>query len=1114
MKRYAAVLFIFLLLPLIGFSQGVTTSSMKGTVVNENGETLPGANVLAVHIPSGTEYGAATNSNGSFNIRNMRSGGPYRLRVTFVGYETFLKEGFQLRLGETATIDVEMREGETQLGEVEVVAAGDVFDKTKTGVGKNVSTEDIEDAPTVGRSLTDYTRLNPQAFVVNNDDDGAAISIAGQNNRFNSIFIDGAVNNDVFGLSAQGTNGGQAGATPISMDAIEQFQINSSPYDVSQGGFTGGSINAITRSGTNKYEGSAYWYNRNESLAGDTPIELANFNDASREPLPEFSNNRFGFRLGGPIVEDKLFFFANLELLRSQSPQPFIGINSYSGDASLAKLEEIRNTLQNEFNYDAGTFRDKNTKLDSDKALLKLNWNISQNHKLMLRHSYTASDNIDRFQSTASTINYLNNSEVFPNTTHSSALELTSSFGNNMANKLTLGYTDVLDDRDFAGEPFPTVTIFDGNGEIRLGNEPFSTSNLLDQKIFTITNDFNIFAGDHTITIGTHNEFYDMANQFIPFNNGWYFYFSPDDFLQSVRAVNDPNTAPVPPALYLRGVSLVGGQNTIGDAAQNTGAFKAYQLGLYVQDEWQVNDQLRLTGGLRFDMPKVTTKPRFADDVFSTTIPDLQAAGKDLAGAQPGQTPDAQLYVSPRFGANWDVDGEGNTQVRAGAGVFLGRVPFVWPGGMFLNNGANTGEIAAGVFEGQQLPNGDPIPFRPDPENGLTLEDFGRSLDQVVPSGRLEMFAEDFKYPRVFRTSFGVDHRLPYDIVGTLEFQYTKTIDNILVENVNLKSQNETLDGPDNRPFYDYSDRYIDSRYTNIHVMKNTSDGHTYDFTVQLRKNFSKNFRANLAWTYGNSKVVNEGTSSQINSLWENQEHVNGANNIGLTRSDFSIGHRLTASLKYRKEFFDHLATTVSLFYEGSSGRPFSYVIDNSATMVNEGGENVSLIYVPEDASNLTWDTSGDLTAQQQANAFDEYIESSDYLSERRGQYAERNGSRAPFEGIIDLKIEQELFANLLDRRQKLEFTLDIFNFSALLGDIFDTGWGTRHVIASSEGEPRLYDPIEFTGFESGSNTPVYSLNYDPSQIETEEDMYKQQITDSGTYGSRWLMQFGIRYTF
>jgi len=1113
MKRYATILFAFLLLPLVALSQGVTTSSMKGTVVDENGEILPGANVLVVHVPSGTEYGAATNSSGAFNIRNMRVGGPYRVRITFVGYEPFVEEGITLALGETYTIDAQLQQGSAQLGEVQVVAAGAIFDRNKTGVGKNVSTEDIEDAPTVGRDLADYTRLTPQAYIANDDDDGPAISIAGQNNRFNSIFIDGAVNNDVFGLSAQGTNGGQTGATPISMDAIEQFQINVSPFDVTQGGFTGGAINAITRSGTNNYEGSVYWFNRNEGLAGETPIGLADFNDIQRQELPEFSNNRYGFRIGGPIIEDKLFFFANGEILRSESPQPFNG--PYTGGSSLSRIREIRQTLIDEVGYDPGTFGDKNSQLDSEKLLFKLNWNASRNHKVMARYSYTKSDNIDAFQSDDNDIFFSGNNEVFPNTTHSAALEVTSSFGNNMANKLIIGYTDVLDDRGVNGQFFPTVEIEDASGgTITLGNEPFSTSNLLDQKIFTITDNFNIFAGDHTITIGTHNEFYDIANQFIPFNFGWYFYSSVDDFLQSVRAINDPGTD-FAPAFMLRGVSLVGGQNVIGDDAKNIGAFNAYQLGFYVQDEWQVTSNLRLTGGLRFDVPKITTEPRFAPDVFSTTIPDLLSRN-DLQGARPGQTPDAKLYVSPRFGFNWDVFGDDQTQVRGGAGTFLGRVPFVWPGGMFLNNGANTGIIAEFDLN---------LPFRPDPSNGLTLEDFGRSPDEVIPAGRLEMFADDFRYPTVFRTSLGVDQRLPGDIIASIEGQFTKTINNINIENVNLRPPNETLDGPDNRPIYYYTrpfgefagpedfdlgNNYIDSRYDNIHVVRNTSKGYTFDLTAQLRKNFD-NLRASLAWSYGDGYVVNEGTSSQINSLWRFQEHVNGANNIQLSRSDFSLGHRLTASLVYRKEFLNNLATTISLFYEGVSGRPFAYIIDQSEFMVNEGGDDASLLYVPRSAGELTW--SGTPAEQAaKAAAFDRYIKSSEYLSSRRGQYVERNATRAPFENVIDLKIEQELFGDLFNRRQKLEVTLDIFNFTSLLGDIFDTGWGNRYNVSFG-----TYELIEFEGFvdpDAGDFTPIYDLDFDPNRIRTEEDMFESNIQDFGTYSSRWQMQFGVRYTF
>jgi len=1110
--NYIKLLFTFILLsfliPISTYSQGVTTSAIKGEVIDSEGETLPGANVVAIHLPTGTTYGTSTNSTGSFNIRNMRVGGPYRVEISFVGFEKFIVEDLNLSLGETFILNTELREAANQLGEIEVIGSGDIFDRNKNGVDVKIDSENIEEQPTVGRSLTDFTRLTPQAYVVNDDDDGPAISIAGQNNRFNSIFIDGAVNNDVFGLSAQGTNGGQTGATPISIDAIEQFQINLSPYDVSQGGFTGGAINAITRSGTNQYEGSFYYFRRGEQLAGETPrlIDLAQ--GESREKLPEFSNDRVGFRLGGPIIKDKLFFFVNGEILRSDNPQPFGGV--YTGGSGIDGLEEIRNTLINEVNYDPGTFGNKNSSLDSDKLLAKIDWNINQNHKLSARYSYTESDNIDAFASDQNTINFSGRNEVFPNTTHTAALEVSSTFGENMANKLILGYTDVLDDRGVNGQFFPTVNIDDTNGgDIFLGNEPFSTSNILDQEIFTITNNFNIFLGQHTLTIGTHNEFYSIANQFIPFNFGWYFYDSVEDFLQSVRAVNDPTIQPAN-SFFQRGFSLVGDANTVGDDAENIGAFNAYQIGFYIQDEWQVVDNFRLTGGLRFDVPGITTDPRFAPDVFAPggTLDQLEQFN-DLEGAKPGETPDPQLYLSPRLGFNWDLAGNKQTQIRGGLGTFLGRVPFVWPGGMFLNNGANTGIVS----------NFGPNPFRPNPTNGLTLTDFGRAPDEVIPSGRLEIFAEDFKYPRVFRTSLGIDQRLPLGFVATLEGQFTKNINNIAVENVNLLPPNETLDGPDNRPIFyyldengDFSERngLIDQRYDNIHVVGNTSDGYAFDITTRLQKAFDFGLQMTGSYTYGDSYAVNDGTSSQINSIWRGTENVFTSNNPTVSRSDFSLGHRVLLSMTFKKQYFSNLATTVSLFLEGQSGRPFSYTIDNSDDMISENGIDASLLYIPTTASELTFDGTPAEQAAQVA-ALERFIESSDYLNSNRGEYADRNGSRAPFETIIDLKIEQEVFANVFNRNQKVEVTLDIFNFTALLGDIFNQdSWGARYDVGNVE----LIEFERFQDPENGDFTPVYSLNFDPSSTPTEQDFFEDEIQDFGTFGSRWLMQFGVRYTF
>ena len=1117
MKRYL-LLVALLVCPALAFAQGVTTASMRGTVTDPAGEALPGANVLAVHLPTGSEYGTATNADGSFNLRNMRVGGPYSVRITFIGFEPYLRQDISLSLGEVEVLNVQLDESAAELGEVEVVASGGIFDTERNGVATNLGEEEINVIPNIGRDLADFTRLTPQAYVENDDDDGPAISIAGQNNRYNSIYIDGTVNNDVFGLSAQGTNGGQTGSTPISIDAIEEFQINISPFDVTQSGFTGGAINAVTRSGTNRLQGSLYGLFRNESLVGKTNAVLADFEGDERVSLPEFTSNRYGFRLGGPIIQNKLFFFVNGEILRSETPQPFNV--AYEGD-SAGQLDVIRQTLQQELGYDPGNFGDKTATLDDDKLLVKLDWNISQNHKLSARHSYSAADNVDAFQSDDETINFDNNSEVFPNETNSTAVELNSTFGTDFANKLIVGYTTVSDDRGFAGDPFPSVVVEDGLGEIFLGSEPFSTANVLNQDIFTITNNFNWFVGRHTLTFGTNFEYYDIENLFIPRNFGTYEYANVGDFLQSVCAAGSGSSAycqanydgqgPAEPDVFQRGFSLVDG--VAGDATNAIGAFKAFQIGFYAQDEYQYNDQLRFTLGVRVDVPQVTSEPNFAPDVFDTTIPAIQALN-DLNGAEPGQTPAAALYFSPRLGFNYDVYADRTLQLRGGVGVFTGRVPFVWPGGMFLNNGTNSGFIFIG---GGTTEDGAPIPFVPDPANALDGTAFGRTADDLIPSGRLEIFEDGFRYPRVLRTALGADAALPYGLVGTIEGQFTKTLDNILVRNVNLNPNAvRTTDGPGSRPIYFGDNIEIDDRYSAVHVVGNTSEGYAYDVTASLAKRYADllgetgDVMLNLSYTYGDAFAVNDGTSSQINTLWRSMEVADYLpNDLELTRSDFSLGHRVLASVSVRKEFLSNLGTTLSLFYTGESGRPFNYTIDNSDDLIGAPGyRDFALFYVPNDASELAW--SGDAAAQ--AAALNRFIESSDYLSEQRGDFAERNGSRLPFENIFDLKFSQELFADFAGRRNTLEFTLDVFN----VGNLLNSDWGLRYdkFTSSSNGG---FELVEFQGFadpDNGDLTPVYELEFDPDETPTEEDFFKAQIKDTGTYSSRWFMQLGLRYTF
>ena len=1145
------VLFIFF--PTAAAAQGVTTATIRGEVVDDAGEPLPGANVVAVHQPSGTQYGTSTSTNGRYTLPNVRVGGPYAIEVSFVGYQTQRETGIRLGLGETRTLNFTLNPGTQELGEVEIVAdRGAVFSRERTGISNNISEEEIDRAPSVSREIADFARLTPQAIVGNDDDDGSSISIAGQNNRYNSVFIDGAVANDVFGLAAQGTDGGQTGASPISIDAIEQFNIEISPYSVTQSFFGGGAINAITRSGTNQFEGSFSYERRGDALAGDL---------ATGESFPDFNNNRYVGRVGGPIIENKLFFFGNFDILRQETPQPFVGFGQFRGAElnSEAAVTDFVDFLDQTLGFNPGAFGNKTGLLDSDKFLGKLDWNISANHRASLRYSYSQSDNVDAFRSTSRSLNFGSRSEVFPNTTQIAALELNSTFGSRFANKLILSYKDVEDDRNTnLNRPFPTVDIDDGPASINIGGEPFSTTNFLAQKVYTLTNDFNAYFGNHTITIGTHNELYDLNNKFVPFNYGWYFYDSIDAFKQSAcAAAENPGSisecAQFGPdfepgnSFLLRGFSLrdddpstPGFEEQIGDNAGIVGEFNAIISGFYLQDEWQATDRLRLTAGLRVDIPKILDDPPFANpedpavpndpslDPRRTTIPAIEQF-YDMNGAAPGQVPDAVFHWAPRVGFNFDVFGDQRTQLRGGTGVFTSRQPFVWPGGMFLNNGTNSGQVG----------NFGPNEFRPDPQNGLTVaETQGRDPSSLIPAGRLEMFEEDYRLPRFWRTSLGIDQQLPGGWIGSLEGQYTNTLQNILVTNVNLLPSNETLDGPDNRPIwvpdrYDNSavgafsgDQKIDNRYSNIHRVGNTDRGYAYDVSARLRNTYQEIFglpnalTMDVSYTYGDSYVVNDGTSSQINSLWDGVEHVNGANNVGLSRSDFSIGNRVLARASYRQVFGRNVATTFSLVYVGQSGRPFSYVIDNSDELVLEDGDPNSLVYVPRSASELTFEptTVGgvEITPEQQAAALDQFISENDYLSQRRGEYTERNADRTPWEGVVDLNFKLELFGDIVGRQQKVELTANIFNFSDMLGEIVGADWGERYIGSTQ------FEPIQFESFqdpENGDYTPVYTaeiINVEDGQFRgaiDQDEVFDLRETGS-TYSSQWQMRFGVRYTF
>jgi hypothetical protein len=1078
MKKLSKFLLVLLAFIYAGdiYAQGNTTSSIGGNVYDKDSQSLPGASILAVHTPSGTRYTASTDYTGSFRISNMRVGGPYRIQISFIGFKTYEGNDVYLQLGESKDFKVNLQEESNELQEVVVTTGRDnTFNSQRTGAQTVINSDKIKALPSLSRNISDFARLTPAAQLRGDD----ILSIGGQNNRFNAIYIDGAVSNDVFGLASNGTNGGQTGVSPISIDAIEQFQVSVAPYDVKLSGFAGGAISAITRSGTNNFEGSAYYFNRNESLAGKTPPSLAGTN--GRQKLADFSAKTYGVRAGGAIVEDKLFYFINYERQDNETPQPF-DLSTYTG-LSGNRIDELRTKLAT-YNYDPGTFNNNVRTLESDKLIAKLDYNINDNHKVSLKHSYVKAANFSPSRSSATAINFINGSQLFNSTTNSTALELNSRFGNKFSNNLVIAYTDVLDDRDAKGDPFPTVQIFDGsNQSIYFGAEGFSTANFLSQKTLTISDHFEINSGINKITIGTHNEFSQSKNVFFGNNFGSYRYASLDDFLMDRK-----------PNRFQMNYSLIGGE---GDDSQGAAEFGTKQFGFYVQNEMKITSDFKLSYGIRVDIP-VWEDGLANDDFNNRTVALLRAAGKDLKGAEVGQGIKTTAHVAPRLGFNYDLNGKKSTQFRGGLGIFTSRLPLVWPGGVYNNNGLSNGAISITSSNGMPT-------FNPNPSVGSQLDQLPASYPRPGTGGtggNIDLFAKNFKLPQVFKASFAVDQKLPLGFVLTSEITYNDNLSAIVYENLNIAEPTTTLTGPDNRPRYNGNSR-VDPSYLGVYLASNTNEGKAYNLAFTLTKNFRSEFiDANISGTYsyGKSTSIMDATSSQNSSQWNNTETVYGANRLGLSRSDFDPGRRVVSNANATFKWNNFTKSRVGVFYEGAQGTPISYVYNDSGRLLQDTFSNSALIYVPADQSEINFvsTSANPMTPQEQWDAFSAFVDGNKHLRGRKGTYAERNGDRLKTSHVVDLKFAQEFTITVGKKKHTLELTADIFNFTNLL----NKDWGKRYF--ANNDQVQILTQV---GFLPGTDTPTF--NYNPNVAAT-----INQADDVGLNSSRWQMQTGIRYTF
>ncbi len=1040
-------------------SAQVTTSSMNGKVIDENKEAVIGATVTAVHLPSGTLYGAITNLDGRYTMQGMRTGGPYKVEISYIGYKTVSYTDVYLELGNTLTADATLLPSEEMLGEVMVVAEA----KNKLGAaGGNFSNKKIQNSPTISRNVYDIVKNMPMAMSSKN----GGLSIAGSNNRYNSFQIDGTVSNDVFGLSGSGTNGGQTGSSPVSMDAIQEIQVVVAPYDVRQSGFTGGGINAITKQGTNKMFGSAYTYYTDNNMYGKYNASKDGYPE---EKLERESTKTFGATLGGAFIKNKLFYFVSLEKKMKEYPSTIYP--GYNGNKYLTT--DMANEIANIYKGYTGIqdyYTPGTTNTESLNLMARLDWNINKDHKFAIRYQHNNSFD-DKLGVLSTTYTFLNSGHRQKNNTHSFVAELNSRMGDKFYNELRASATFVRDKRETPYQgPNVLIRSSDTSGTnktaVNIGTEYSSGANTLNQDIFTFEDNLSLYAGNHTLTFGMHHEFYLMKNLFIQAVNGAWTYLSLDDF---------KNDKPSQFTYKYTDPTLTGGN------LRYAPTMKFGQFGFYVQDKWDVSPTLNLTYGLRLDMPESFNNP-MVNDKFNA-YSDAKGFGVYV-----GQMPKMQMMISPRIGFRWHTNEMRTTLFRGGVGLFTGRVPFVWLSNAFNNNGM---EIK-GTTVNKNVPT-----------MGQYAKDPLAYINQSGASAKPDIVTieRNFKFPQVLRANLAWEQRLPNDLKFTLEGVYSKTLNNVFFENLALTREGTIHAVPgiaaSVAPYYTNEK----SDYYSIINLKNTSKGYSYVLSALVEKNFDFGLDLSASYTFSRSKSVNDGTSSVASSNWKYNYSVDSNSDNEISFSKFDIPHRvmLQASYTTPKYLNGLMQTTFAVIYNGSNGGRYSLTFNEAADFNGDGQKGNSLLYIPtkEELQKMNFidikDSKGNVTTADESRAlFEKWIEGDSYAKNHRGQYAVRNSNLSPWEHRVDLHFAQDIFW-LKSRGSKIQLTLDIENFANLL----NKEWGAMY------GGIWNVSPVTVQQVKSVSGTPTPGFAYNS----------KNQV-DKADIASRWHAQVGVKVTF
>ncbi|HUR79739.1 MAG TPA: carboxypeptidase regulatory-like domain-containing protein [Thermoanaerobaculia bacterium] len=1050
----------------------LTTGNIAGSVLSGT-DALPGVTIEAVHTPTGTRYDTVSAANGRFLIPNVRVGGPYTITASLEGFRPGEAKNVQVGLGQTAEVAMKMALATVSEAITVTATADDVINPNRTGSATQVSEETIESLPTVNRQLQDFARTNPYV-TTSLTGDGTFMTIAGRNNRYNNISIDGAVNNDLFGLSSSGTPGGGSETQPITLDAIQEIQILISPYDVRQSGFTGGGMNAVTRSGTNDFTGSIFGTQRNLDYVGE---------NETLPPLAAFDQTQYGGRLGGRIIRDRLFFFVSGEKnTRDQpngtracidlaecttisnarkatpagQPDPYPGV--YAGTPNAF---DVANFLKTKYNYDSGDLNDITFASVSKLFFGRIDANIGSSNNLTLRHNYVDAQNTNApssFSRTASRFYFPNNVYLFPSKTNSTVAQLNSVLNANMFNEARVGWQTIREHRETPGDLFPTIEIgaAQRQGSLQTGIERFSGANALDQDILELTDDFTWTFGNHSLVLGTSNQMFKFANTFISDFYGYYLF--PD--LAALQAGT--------PSQYA--ISFATG----ADPKRPT-QFKAAQYSLYASDQWRVGHGVTLTLGLRADRPQFDTTPSFNANV------------QNLLGYNTSDVASENITWEPRVGFNWDIGQAGKQQLRGGIGIFQGRAPFVWISNAYGGTGIEQVSLTCSGSCVRPA-------FNPDPNN--QPRNLGAAAAQDI-----SLTDPDFQFPRVLRATLGYDRELFYGIRASAELLLSQTQQDVFYYNVAKKENGVSpLDGR--------------KRYTNVaptignaYFLTNTDEGEEFTQTLTLDKSFGK-LHLNTNFMHQSAKSVGDFTSSTARSQWEFGyiSRTGDALNPELTTSVFQIENRFNASASYNFNTFG-FSHNIGAFWVAQTGQPFSFLMGGDIN--GDGSSNNDLLYIPANVIVCPSTATGAATATSPcrigsgatgvdvAPITNQWAEFLKYFGAdpSKDNAPQRNSFRAPWTRRLDLSYELGL-PQIMGTRVSVQ--ADILNVMNLINE----DYGIQQFVTNN-----TYIPVNFIGNDPATGRPIYR--------EAGTDRLKTStVYSTANLASRWQGRLGIRISF